>query len=60
VLVDELLAKNFAVFGATCAGKSCAVALMMSTILTDHPNAHIIVLDPHNERECIRRARRAL
>jgi DNA helicase HerA-like ATPase len=49
VLIDELLAKNFAVLGATGSGKSCAVALMMSAILTDHPNAHIIVLDPHNE-----------
>jgi len=48
-LVDELLAKNFAVLGATGSGKSCAVALMTSAILTDCPNAHIIVLDPHNE-----------
>ena len=49
VLIDELLAKNFAVLGATGSGKSCAVALMTSAILTDCPNAHIIVLDPHNE-----------
>jgi DNA helicase HerA-like ATPase len=49
VLVDELLAKNFAVLGATGSGKSCAVALMISAILTDCTNAHIIVLDPHNE-----------
>jgi len=49
VLVDELLAKNFAVLGATGSGKSCAVTLMLSAILADHPSAHIIVLDPHNE-----------
>jgi DNA helicase HerA-like ATPase len=49
VLVDELLAKNFAVLGATGSGKSCAIALMLSAILVDHPNAHILVLDPHNE-----------
>ena len=49
VLIDELLAKNFAVLGATGSGKSCAVTLMLSAILTDHPNAHIVVLDPHNE-----------
>jgi hypothetical protein len=49
VLVDEFLAKNFAVLGATGSGKSCAVTLMLSAVLTDHPNAHIIVLDPHNE-----------
>ena len=49
VLIDELLAKNFAVLGAAGAGKSCAITLMLSAILTDHPNAHIIVLDLHNE-----------
>jgi DNA helicase HerA-like ATPase len=49
VLIDELLAKNFAVLGATGSGKSCAVTLLLSAILTDHPNAHIIVLDLHNE-----------
>jgi uncharacterized protein len=49
VLIDELLAKNFAVLGAAGSGKSCAIALMLSAILTDHPDAHIIVLDPHNE-----------
>jgi hypothetical protein len=49
LLIDELLAKNFAVLGATGSGKSCAVTLMLSAILADHPHAHIIVLDPHNE-----------
>src|SRR5215470_16281027 len=49
VMVDELLAKNFAVLGATGSGKSCAVTMMLSAILAEHPNAHIVVLDPHNE-----------
>jgi len=49
VLIDELLAKNFAVLGATGSGKSCAIALMLSAILSGHPNAHIIILDPHDE-----------
>jgi len=49
VVVDELLAKNFAVLGATGSGKSCAVTLLLSAILADHRNAHIILLDPHNE-----------
>src|SRR5215469_209895 len=49
VLVDDLLAKNFAVLGTTGSGKSCAVALILSAILADHPQAHIVVLDPHNE-----------
>jgi DNA helicase HerA-like ATPase len=48
-LIDELLAKNFAVLGATGSGKSCAVTLMLAAILSEHPNAHIIMLDPHNE-----------
>jgi DNA helicase HerA-like ATPase len=49
VLVNELLAKNFAVIGATGSGKSCAVTLILSAILAEHPNAHIVLLDPHNE-----------
>jgi hypothetical protein len=49
VLVDELLAKNFAVLGSTGSGKSCGVALILSAVLAGHPQAHIVVLDPHNE-----------
>src|SRR5271169_373159 len=49
VLIDELLAKNFAVLGTTGSGKSCATTLILSAILADHPNAHIVMLDPHNE-----------
>ena len=49
VVVDELLAKNFAVLGATGSGKSCAVTLLLLAILTEHKHAHIVLLDPHNE-----------
>jgi DNA helicase HerA-like ATPase len=49
VVVDELLTKNFAVVGATGSGKSCAVTLILSAIISGHPNAHVVVLDPHNE-----------
>jgi DNA helicase HerA-like ATPase len=49
VLVNELLSKNFAVLGATGSGKSCAVTLILSAILEQHPNAHVVLLDPHNE-----------
>ena len=49
VMVDELLAKNFAVLGATGSGKSCAVTLLLSAILAEHRNAHVVLLDPHNE-----------
>jgi len=49
IRVEELLAKHFAVLGATGSGKSCAVALLLRRILAKAPNAHIILLDPHNE-----------
>jgi DNA helicase HerA-like ATPase len=49
VTVDELLAKNFAILGATGSGKSCGVTLLLSAILAEHRNAHIVLLDPPNE-----------
>ncbi len=47
--MNDLLAKHFAVLGATGSGKSCAVALILYAILKDCPHAHIMLLDPHNE-----------
>lgn len=49
LLMDELLTKHFAVLGATGSGKSCAVTLILSAILADHPNAHVVLLDAHDE-----------
>lgn len=49
VAPDDLLGKHFAVLGTTGSGKSCAVTLLLRGILEQHPNAHIVVLDPHNE-----------
>ena len=49
ILTDELLGKHFAILGTTGSGKSCAVVLMLRAILDEHPNAHIVMLDPHNE-----------
>lgn len=49
VLVDQLLSKHFAVLGTTGTGKSCAVARIFLSILDVHPNAHILLLDPHSE-----------
>lgn len=49
IQMDDLLAKHFAVIGTTGSGKSCAVTLLLSAMLADHPNAHIILLDPHDE-----------
>lgn len=49
VQIDDLLSKHFAVLGASGSGKSCTVALILSKILEQHPNAHILLLDPHDE-----------
>jgi len=49
VLTDSLLGKHFAVLGTTGAGKSCAVTVILRSILDEHPNGHIVLIDPHNE-----------
>ena len=49
ILTDDLLGRHFAVLGTTGSGKSCAVALILRAILQRHNNAHIVLLDPHNE-----------
>lgn len=49
VMVNDLLAKHFAILGTTGSGKSCSVALILRKILTSHPAGHVVLLDPHNE-----------
>ena len=49
ITTDELLGKHFAVLGTTGCGKSCAVALILRAILSQHRNGHVLLLDPHNE-----------
>jgi len=49
--VEPLLSKHFAVLGSTGSGKSSTVALMIHRFVEAMPNAHILVLDPHNEYE---------
>lgn len=49
VRVDELLGKHFAILGTTGTGKSCTTALILRSIVEKNPNAHIVLLDPHNE-----------
>ena len=43
------MGKHFAILGTTGSGKSCAVALILHALLEQNPNAHVVVLDPHNE-----------
>ena len=49
LMVDELFGKHFMVVGATGSGKSCAVSCILREVLEEHPYAHIVVLDIHNE-----------
>ena len=49
IRVDDLLGKHFAILGTTGTGKSCTTALILRSILEKNPNAHIVLLDPHNE-----------
>ena len=49
VLTDSLLGKHFAVLGTTGSGKSCAVSVILRSILDELPHGHIVLLDPHNE-----------
>jgi DNA helicase HerA-like ATPase len=49
LLIDELFGKHFSVLGTTGSGKSCVVATILSAVIERNPNAHIVVLDPHDE-----------
>ena len=49
IKIDEMLGKHFAIVGSTGTGKSCVVALVLRQVLVKNPNAHIVLLDPHNE-----------
>jgi hypothetical protein len=49
LLVDELFGKHFSIVGTTGSGKSCVLATILSAVIEHNPNAHIVVLDPHNE-----------
>jgi len=49
IMTDELLGKHFAILGTTGSGKSCAATLILQGVIEQNPNAHIVVLDPHNE-----------
>ena len=49
ILVDELFGKHFSIVGATGSGKSCGLATILRAVIDHSPNAHVILLDPHNE-----------
>lgn len=47
--IEKLLSRHFSVLGSTGSGKSCTVALMMHRLVASCPEAHVLILDPHNE-----------
>ena len=49
VKTDDLLGKHFAVLGTTGSGKSCAVTVILKSLLRENPHARVLLLDPHNE-----------
>lgn len=49
ISTDELLGNHFAFLGTTGSGKSCGVTLVLRRTLEQNPNAHMLLLDPHNE-----------
>ena len=49
LLSQEFLSKHSAILGTTGSGKSCALTLILRTLLTAHPNGHVVMLDPHGE-----------
>jgi DNA helicase HerA-like ATPase len=49
VLTDPLLSRHFAIMGSTGTGKSCTVSLLLHRLVERLPNAHVLVLDPHDE-----------
>jgi DNA helicase HerA-like ATPase len=49
VVTDDMLGKHLAVLGTTGSGKSCAVALILKSILSRHAGGHVVLLDSHNE-----------
>jgi uncharacterized protein len=49
VLTDELFGKHFSIVGTTGSGKSCVVATILNAVIERSPNAHVMLLDPHNE-----------
>ena len=49
LLLEEFLSRHSAILGTTGTGKSCALALILHSLLKQNPNAHVVLLDPHDE-----------
>ena len=49
LISQEFLCKHSAILGTTGSGKSCALTIVLRSLLQAHPNGHVVVLDPHGE-----------
>ena len=49
LISQEFLCKHSAILGTTGSGKSCALTIILRSLLNAHPNGHVILLDPHGE-----------
>jgi DNA helicase HerA-like ATPase len=49
VAVNDLFSRHCAILGTTGAGKSCAAALLLKSVLDRYAHGHVVILDPHNE-----------
>ena len=49
LISQEFLCKHSAILGTTGSGKSCALTVVLRSLLKFHPNGHVVVLDPHGE-----------
>jgi uncharacterized protein len=49
LMSQEFLAKHSAIIGTTGSGKSCALTLILRSLLSAHHNGHVVLLDPHGE-----------
>ena len=49
LISQEFLCKHSAILGTTGSGKSCAVTLILRSLLGAHPNGHVVLIDPHGE-----------
>jgi DNA helicase HerA-like ATPase len=47
--INKFLVGHFAVLGTSGVGKSSSVALLLNSLIEKMPQAHVIILDPHNE-----------
>lgn len=49
ISANDLLGNHFALLGTTGSGKSCGLTVVLRRTLQEHPKAHMVLLDPHNE-----------